>query len=138
MTYQPYYPKVLDLRKKLEKILTPYLGRYGTNQLAIWVEPPSSPKLPVTGGLECIISRYKNTLNTELLLNNQSQDVIEWLVQLKTNERTLEIYTKMDAAIEAMRVTFPYRRETIGTFGESETLLATFRIPENIIFNTNF
>lgn len=137
MTFQPYYPKVLDLRRKLEKILTPYLGKYGETQLAIWVEPPSTPKLAVTGGLECTISRYKNTLSTELLLNSQSQDVIEWLVQLKTNERTNEIYAKMDAAIEAIRVTFPYRRETIGTFGETETLLATFRIPENIIFNTN-
>lgn len=138
MTFQPYYPKVLTLRQKLEKILTPYLGKYGTNQLAIWVEPPSTPKLTVTGGLECTIRRYKNTLSTELLLNNQAQDVVEWLVQIKTNERTPEIYTKFDAAIEVMRVTFPYRRETINDFSEYETLLATFRISENIIYNTTY
>jgi hypothetical protein len=132
----PYYPQVLPLRKKLEAILTPYLGTYGTKIKAIWVEPPSTPKEPVTGGLECVIGRYKNTLSTDLLLNSQSMDIVEWMITLKTNERTPEIYTKFDTAIEIMRLNFPYRRETINNFTEYETLLATFRIPDNIVFNT--
>lgn len=138
MTYQPYYSTILTLRKKLEKILTPYLGKYGNAQLALWVEPPSTPKQTVTGGLECTIRRYKNTVSTELLVNDQAQDVVEWIVSLKTNERTPEIYAKFDKAVEAMRLTFPYRRETINDFSEYETLLATFRISENVVFNTTF
>lgn len=136
MTFKPYYPTVLSLRKKLEILLQPYLGKYGGKTIALWVEPPSTPKEAVVGGLECTIRRYKNTLTTELLLNHQAQDSIEWIISIKTNERTPEIYTKFDKAIEAIRLEFPYRRETINDYSELETLLATFRIPDNIIYNT--
>ena len=135
-TPSPYYPTILTLRQKLEKTLTPYLGNYGGTTLAIWVEPPSTPKKSVIGGLECIISRYRNVSSTVLLVNRQAQDIVEWLVTLKSNERTPEAYTKFDAAIQAIRLEFPYRRESINTFAEAETLLATFRLSENIIFNT--
>lgn len=134
----PYYPVVVILQQKLKTILAPYLGTYGATLPAIWVEPPSTPKEPCTGGLECVIKRFKNVSTTELLLNNQAHDTFEWLVTLKSNERTPEIYKKFDQAISTMRQHFPDRRESIADFDEKNTLIATYRLPEEEIYNVKY
>lgn len=139
MPYTPkdFHPTLRILRTALEEALSPYLGNYENGAIALWVEPPSSPKGLVTGGLECVVARYRTVTSSQIMLNDQVEDNYEWLIVIKTRDRDNETYLKFDNAITAMRSRFPRRRETISTFTETGKLTATFRIGEVGIYRTN-
>ena len=126
---------VPELRQAIAKLLVKELGTFANNQPAIWVEPPSTPKGEVTGGVEISISRFKNVSSSSLMLNHQQEQRYEWIVVVKSNERTSEGYSKFNQAIEKLRQYFPRRRETISPFTENENLIATFRLGELEIIN---
>ena len=124
-----------ELRQAIAELLKSELGTFENNQPAIWVEPPSTPKEQVNGGIEVSISRFKNVSSNSLMLNHQQEQRYEWIVVVKLNERTSEGYSKFDKAIEKMRRYFPRRRETISPFNEKENLIATFRLNELEVIN---
>jgi hypothetical protein len=71
------------------------------------------------------------------MVNDQVEDNYEWIVTIKTSDRSNETYQKFDGMIAAMRSRFPRRRESINTFTETGTMIATFRIGEVAIYQTN-
>jgi pectate lyase len=125
-----------ELRTVIADLLAEELGTYPNNQPAIWVEPPSSPKGTVSGGLEVVISRFKNVSSSTLMLNNQQEQRYEWIISIKTTgDRTTSEYSKFTNAIDKMRQYFPRRRESISPFTETDNLIATFRLSELEILN---
>jgi hypothetical protein len=126
-----------ELRSAIADLLASELGTFANNQPAIWVEPPSTPKGGVSGGVEVSISRFKNVSSSFLLLNNQQEQRYEWIVVVKLGDRTPEAegYSKFSNAIEKMRRYFPRRRETISPYSEEENLIATFRLSELEVVN---
>jgi len=127
---------VPELRTVIADLLAEELGTYPNNQPAIWVEPPSSPKGTVSGGLEVVISRFKNVSSSTLMLNSQQEQRYEWIISIKTTgDRTTSEYSKFTNAIDKMRQYFPRRRESISPFTETDNLIATFRLSELEILN---
>lgn len=124
-----------ELRQAIAKLLAEELGNFTNSQPAIWVEPPSTPKGGVSGGVEVSISRFKNVTSSSLMLNHQQEQQYEWIVVVKIDERTPEGYSKFSNAIEKMRRYFPRRRETISSYSEKEILIATFRLSELQVLN---
>ncbi|NWF61923.1 MAG: hypothetical protein HXY43_22390 [Fischerella sp.] len=124
-----------ELRSTIADLLAEELGTFANNQPAIWVEPPSTPKGGVSGGVEVSIYRFKNVSSSSLLLNNQQEHRYEWIVAIKLSDRTPEGFTKFSNAIEKMRRYFPRRRETISPYSEEENLIATFRLSELEVVN---
>ncbi|PMB03569.1 hypothetical protein CEN49_22875 [Fischerella thermalis CCMEE 5273] len=124
-----------ELRSAIADLLAEELGTFANNQPAIWVEPPSTPKGGVSGGVEVSIYRFKNVSSSSLLLNNQQEHRYEWIVAIKLSDRTPESFTKFSNAIEKMRRYFPRRRETISPYSEEENLIATFRLSELEVVN---
>ncbi|MBO3463672.1 hypothetical protein G7B40_040370 [Aetokthonos hydrillicola Thurmond2011] len=125
-----------ELRSAIADLLAAELGTFANNQPAIWVEPPSTPKGGVSGGVEVSISRFKNVSSSSLLLNNQQEQRYEWIVVLKLSDRTSIGFTKFSNAIEKMRRYFPRRRETISPYSEEDNLIATFRLSELEVVNS--
>ncbi|OKH14856.1 hypothetical protein NIES592_08235 [Fischerella major NIES-592] len=125
-----------ELRQAIADLLANELGLFANNQPAIWVEPPSTPKGGVSGGVEVSINRFKNVSSSSLLLNNQQEQRYEWIVAIKLGDRTPEGFTKFNSAIEKMRRYFPRRRETISPYSEEENLIATFRLSELEVVNS--
>jgi hypothetical protein len=125
-----------QLRSAIADLLAPELGAFANSQPAIWVEPPSTPKGGVSGGVEVSIYRFKNISSSSLLLNNQQEHRYEWIVAVKLGDRTPEAYSKFNSAIEKMRRYFPRRRETISPYSEEENLIATFRLSELEVINS--
>lgn len=124
-----------ELRQAIANLLADELGTFANNQPAIWVEPPSTPKSGVSGGVEVSISRFKNVSSSSLLLNNQQEQRYEWIVAIKQGDRTPEGFSKFSNAIEKMRRYFPRRRETISPYSEEENMIATFRLSELEVVN---
>lgn len=124
-----------ELRAAIVNLLAQELGTFGNGQPAVWVEPPSAPKGAVTGGLEVSIGRFKNVSSSSLMLNNQQEQQYEWIVSIKTRDRTPAEYSKFNSAIDKMRRYFPRRRESISPFSETDNLVATFRLSELEILN---
>jgi hypothetical protein len=125
-----------ELRQAIADLLKEELGTFSNSQPAIWVEPPSAPKGAVSGGLEVVISRFKNVSSSTLMLNSQQEQRYEWVVFIKTNgDRTAAEYSKFNAAIDKMRQYFPRRRESISPFSETDNLIATFRLSELEVLN---
>ena len=124
-----------ELRQALADLLTTELGTFINDQPAIWVEPPSTPKGGVSGGVEVSISRFKNVSSSSLLLNNQQEQRYEWIVAVKLGDRTPEGYSKFSNAIEKIRRYFPRRRETVSPYSEEENLIAVFRLSELEVVN---
>lgn len=124
-----------ELRAAIVNLLAQELGTFGNGQPAVWVEPPSAPKGAVTGGLEVSIGRFKNVSSSSLMLNNQQEQQYEWIVSIKTGDRTPAEYSKFNSAIDKMRRYFPRRRESISPFSETDNLVATFRLSELEILN---
>jgi hypothetical protein len=125
-----------ELRLALADLLAAELGTFANSQPAIWVEPPSTPKGGVSGGVEVSISRFKNVSSSSLMLNNQQEQRYEWIVAIKLGDRTPEGYSKFNSAIEKVRRYFPRRRETISPYSEEDNLIATFRLSELEVMNS--
>ncbi len=127
---------ITELRQAIADLLQEELGTFANNQPAIWVEPPSTPKGGVSGGVEVSISRFKNVSSSSLLFNNQQEQRYEWIVAVKLSDRTPEGYSKFSNAIEKMRRYFPRRRETMSPYSEEENMMAAFRLSELEVLNS--
>ena len=125
-----------ELRSAIADLLKEELGTFANGLPSIWVEPPSTPKGNVSGGVEVSISRFKNVSSSSLLLNNQQLNSYEWIVVVKLGDRSTEGYSKFNSAIEKMRRYFPRRRETISPYSEEDNMIATFRLSELEVINS--
>ena len=130
-----YYTSVAALQRKLRDLLTEELGFFSNGQQAIFVEPPAAPKGQVTGGCQCIITRYRNVLNAEPLLNEQGGESFEWFVVLTLHDLASENLAKYDAALTKMRHEFPLRRETSINWSDQALPQTTFRLAQYDVFD---
>jgi hypothetical protein len=128
MRVHPYIDNVKDLNLKLRELLSEELGVFGNGQPAIFVEPPAAPKGNVTGGVQCIINRYRNVLKAEPLLNDLGGEAYEWIVVITLYEINDETLLQFDNCIKKMRETFPLRRETVLPWGDKIYPMVTYRL----------
>jgi len=127
-----------ELRAAIADLLSEELGQFANGQPSIWVEPSSTPKGTINGGLEVSISRFENISSSQLLFNSQQFERYEWLVVVKTiGDRTQQEYSKFTSAINKMRLYFPRRRETISPYDEFQIMQASFRLSE-VRINNNY
>ena len=137
MSY-PYINSKKDLLTILKNLLADELGKFSNGQPAIYVEPPSVPKGQITGGVQCIIRRWRNVYSTEPLANGQINENFEWLVTITLFEVTDAGLLKFENVISKMRQRFPLKRETIMNWNDENYPQATYRLGNTEIFQGDY
>ncbi len=113
MTQVIDYGDLLTFRGIIETLLKDELGLFDNGQKAIWVEPPMMPQALSCKGLQVVIKRYPNVLQTYQLINDQGFQNVDWIVTLTLFDLTTEGYKKLDSARDKIQRRFPRFRETI-------------------------
>ena len=107
------YSELLTIRNILEILLEDELGTFSDGQPAIYVEPPMLPQSLSCDGLQCIIKRYPNVLQTTQLLNNQGLQNSDWVVTLTLFDLSIQGYANLDSARDKIQRRFPRFRESV-------------------------
>lgn len=107
------YGNLKTFREILETLLNTELGTFSTGEKAIWVEPPMLPQSLSCTGLQVVIKRYPNVLQTYQLINDQGFQNIEWVVALTQFDLSTQGFQKLDNARDKIHKRFPRFRETI-------------------------
>ncbi len=120
MSASPYnqYTDLKELVNTLKTLLKDELGTFSNGLPAIWVEPPGIPQDLSCNGLQVVIQRFKNPLQTLNLVNNQAFENFDWVIIITLYDRSLEQVDKLESAILKIRQQFPRNRRRINPYNE--------------------
>jgi hypothetical protein len=135
MTY-PYIESVAELQRKLRDLLNEQLGVFANGKKSIFVEPPSAPKGSITGGVQCIITRYRNVSTVDNFGGGDGGENFEWIVSITAIDTSDAGLKKFDDAIAVMRENFPLRRETIMHWNDLAYPMVTYRLGSYSVYGS--
>lgn len=144
MTQVVDYGDLFTFRTIVENLLKDELGKFDNGTPSITVEPPMLPQTLKCNGLQVVIKRYPNVLQTLQLINDQGFQNFDWVVSLTLFDLTMEGFRKLDSARDKIHRRFPRFRETIlipfsndtqPMFQDDTFPQITFRINYSIIKN---
>lgn len=113
MTQVINYGDKLVIRGILEELLKDEIGTLSNGDKAIWMEPPMLPQGLSCNGLQVVLKRYPNILQTAQYLNLQGFQNVEWIVTLTLFDLTPAGYKKLDSARDKIHRRFSRFRESI-------------------------